>query len=174
MEFSIKIVKKGSMLLEIGAKGFMDFINQIIQEKAFIKMQKEITLDEEEKWLAKTAEELDKGKKIFVLALSGKRIVGNCQAYVGDGALAYNMNFGLAVSKNLRGQGLGRKLLLTAIEEGKKTFSPHKIMIDYIGGNETAKHLYESIGFREVCRLKGFYHHYGEFRDKVTLELAES
>lgn len=173
MDVSIEVVKQGSRMAEIGAAAFLEFINPIIAEKAMIILQKELTMAEEEEWLKKTAKELNEGKKLFVIAFSKNRIVGNCEAKKGVlQAYEHNMDFGLSVSKDFRRMGLGRKLLQTAIEEGRKALSPRKIMIEYIGGNEPARKLYESLGFKEVCRLNKHYCYYGEFRDRVIMELT--
>jgi len=174
MGVSIEVVRDGSRLAEIGAAAFLEFINPIIAEKAMILAQKEITMAEEEEWLKKTVKALNEGKKLYVLAFSGNSIAGSCEARKGSPQpYEHNVDFGLSVSKRFRGKGLGRRLLLMAMEEGKKAFSPHKMVISYVEGNEPARRLYESVGFREVCRLKKHYYHYGEFRDSVTMELMD-
>jgi RimJ/RimL family protein N-acetyltransferase len=174
MDVSIEVVRNGSRLAEIGAGAFLDFINPIIAEKAMIMVQKESTMAEEEEWLKKSAKAMDDGKKLFVIAFSGNRIVGNCESKKGSlQPYEHNVDFGLSVSKEFRGRGLGRRLLQTAMEEGRKAFSPRKTMIEYIDGNEPARRLYESVGFREVCRLRKHFCHYGEFRDKIVMELAD-
>jgi RimJ/RimL family protein N-acetyltransferase len=172
MEYSIELVSKGSRLFEIGAPAFLEFWNPLIAEKAFILFQKELTLQEEEEWLRKSAKSIDGHKKITLIAWSKERIIGQATAKVGEyQPYEHNMDLGLLVAKDFRRRGVGRALLQKAIEEGKKAFAPRKMFIAYVDGNEPARQLYESLGFKEIGRLQKYYCHYGEYKDDVVMEL---
>lgn len=65
----------------------------------------------------------------------------------------------IAIDDNLRGQGLGKKVILEVIEYGKKK-NLNRIILDADFRNTSAKRLYEKIGFKEFnkkrVRFPGF------------------
>jgi putative acetyltransferase len=89
---------------------------------------------------------LRKGGFIF-MAYLGDRAIG-CVALVPIGGGVYELSK-MAVSPELRGLGIGRKLLEHAVTQAKRIGAKSL----FLGSNsrlENAVHLYESIGFRHV------------------------
>src|SRR5947209_1430101 len=87
---------------------------------------------------------LNKGGVIFQ-ALSGKSVVG-VVALIPMGNGVYELSK-MAVSPAMQGQGIGRRLLLHAIDQAKLLGASGL----FLGSNSRLKdavHLYESIGFR--------------------------
>jgi len=70
---------------------------------------------------------------------------GDPCAYIGD----------LGVCKAYRGQGLGRALLLRALHDVKQR-GMVAAELDVDGPNADAKHLYESVGFRQQQELRWY------------------
>jgi putative acetyltransferase len=89
---------------------------------------------------------LRKGGHIFMVYL-GRQAVG-CVALVPIGNGVYELSK-MAVSPELRGMGVGRRLLEHAVAEAKRIGAKSL----FLGSNsrlENAVHLYESVGFRHV------------------------
>jgi putative acetyltransferase len=89
---------------------------------------------------------LRKGGHIFMVYL-GRQPVG-CVALIPLGKGVYELSK-MAVSPELRGMGIGRKLLQHAVTEARRIGARSL----FLGSNsqlENAVHLYESIGFRHV------------------------
>ena len=87
-----------------------------------------------------------KGGHIF-MAYAGAEAVG-CVALIPMGDGVYELSK-MAVSPHLRGRGLGRRLILHAIEQAKALGAKSL----FLGSNTRLKdavHLYESVGFRHV------------------------
>jgi putative acetyltransferase len=90
---------------------------------------------------------LDKGGYIF-MAYNGDQAVG-CVALIPIGNGVYELSK-MAVSPEVRGLGIGRRLLEHAIAESKRLGAKSL----FLGSNaklENAVHLYESVGFRHVA-----------------------
>ena len=167
----ILIVSRGSQLKKIGAKAFMDFINPFVDEKAYLSIQKKVTLKQENEWLAKKAEEIDKGEQLEVLLLVDGKIAGNCDAKKGMlSNQKHNVTFGLAVSRKWRGYGFGEMLLRRGIAIAKKKFKPHRMWIEHDSENKIAARLYEKVGFVEVARLRHYTMHFGRYTDNCIME----
>jgi len=54
-------------------------------------------------------------------------------------------NLGIAIRKEYRGKGIGKKLILKALEEGKNLFEI--IQLEVFSNNKIAISLYEKVGF---------------------------
>ena len=149
----------------------MDFINPFVDEKAYLSIQKKVTLRQERTWLKKKAEEIDKGEQIGVLLFINGKLAGNCDAR--RGVLSnqkHNATFGLAVSRQWRGYGFGETLLRKGIEVAKKKFKPHRMWIEHDSENRIAARLYRKVGFAQVARLKHYATHFGKYTDNCIME----
>ena len=169
--YKLLVVSRGSQLKKIGAKAFMDFINAFVDERAYLSIQKKVTLKQEREWLAKKAEEIDKGEQMGILLLINGKLVGNCDAR--RGALPnqkHNVTFGLAISRKWRGFGFGELLLRKSIALAKKKFKPHKMWIEHDSENKVAARLYTKVGFVQVARLKHQTMHFGRYTDNCIME----
>ncbi len=103
------------------------------------KMDRETLGDPEDKILKK-------GGHIF-MAYLGQQAVG-CVALIPIGDGVYELSK-MAVSPEMRGLGIGRRLLQHAVTEAKRIGAKSL----FLGSNsrlENAVHLYESVGFRHV------------------------
>ena len=101
-----------------------------------------------------------------------------------DGEFAGNMHFervgtsrrakhragiGIAFFQKNTGHGLGR-LALTRLIELIKESGYEQAELTVLEGNERAKHLYESLGFKEIGRIpKGNKYDDGTFRDEILM-----
>jgi N-acetylglutamate synthase-like GNAT family acetyltransferase len=104
------------------------------------KMDRETLGDPEKKIL-------EKGGYVF-MAYAGELAVG-CVALIPIGNGVYELSK-MAVSPELRGLGIGRRLLQHAIAQAKRIGARSL----FLGSNaklENAVHLYESVGFRHVA-----------------------
>jgi len=170
-QYEIRIISRGPQLKKIGAKAFMDFINPFVDEKAYLSVQKKVTLKQEREWLGKKAEGIDKGEQVEVLLLVNGKVAGNCDAR--RGALAnqkHNVTFGLAVSREWRGHGFGEMLLRKGIEVARKKFKPHMMWIEHDSENKIAARLYRKMGFVQMARLKHYNNHFGRYTDSCIMK----
>ena len=61
-----------------------------------------------------------------------------------------SVRFGFViVDPKLRGKGYGREMLLLGVEYVKETLSANRIDLGVFENNESAKHCYEAVGFKE-------------------------
>lgn len=67
----------------------------------------------------------------------------------------------IALYKNFRGQGLGRKLV-TALMQKAQMDGAENILLEVRRSNSVAQKLYESLGFRLIGERKGYYQDNGE------------
>jgi putative acetyltransferase len=83
----------------------------------------------------------------ILMAKAGDRAVG-CVAIVPDGTGAWELSK-MAVSPELRGQGIGRRILAAAIVRARE-LGASSLFLGSSTKLENAVHLYEALGFRHV------------------------
>jgi len=101
------------------------------------------------------AVELDNPLSLWIVAMDGDRLAG----YVGSqSVLGWADMMNLAVSPDYRRKGIGRELVSQLIERLKAN-KVSCLTLEVRKSNENAIMLYNSLGFVEVGRRPGYYHH---------------
>lgn len=88
----------------------------------------------------------DKRMHVFVAELQGK-VVGVISLHVGEGRNRHVGDLAMAVHDKYQGQGIGKMLLLTAIDLADKWLNLLRIKVDVYTDNEQAIHIYKNFGF---------------------------
>jgi N-acetylglutamate synthase-like GNAT family acetyltransferase len=90
---------------------------------------------------------LDQGGEICIAELDGR--VAGCCALLVIGPHEYELAK-MTVAESARGRGIGRKLLLFAIDHAKK-IGAHRLYLESNTKAADAIHLYEQVGFRHMA-----------------------
>ena len=101
-----------------------------------------VTLAQTRAWLS---QHMTPGNVHFVVAL-GSRIVGH--AMLCPGPEQNEAELAIFLHQDVRGRGLGRKLLLGALHHGCKEMQLARVWLSVQGSNPTALCLFESAGFK--------------------------
>lgn len=147
------------------------YINELSKEKTFISFQgEEISLKDEKAYVNSQLKKIRENNSIQLVVeinnkiegVSGIDTKGRVNTHVGI--------FGISISKNFRGQGIGKKLIETVLDECRKKLKHIKIVhLECFANNETACTLYKSVGFKEYGRLpKGISYQNG-FVDEILM-----
>jgi ribosomal protein S18 acetylase RimI-like enzyme len=132
------------------ARGFMDYINDLVEEDAKIHFDHKVSLKEEKKWKADSLSSMKKNDGYALVAKVDGRIAGvsgaNRERLRGRG----NVFLGISVAKPFRRIGLGEALLGANIATAKTFFKPKAeiIYLSVFGNNKPAISLYHKLGFR--------------------------
>ena len=89
----------------------------------------------------------------YLVALVGEEVVASCglRHIVGEGELN-----NVVTKSTMRGQGIGRQILLKLLDEGAK-MGAQAFTLEVRVSNTPAIHLYESLGFVSEGIRKNFY-----------------
>jgi RimJ/RimL family protein N-acetyltransferase len=99
---------------------------------------------------------------------------GGLAGYLHLGVTPYGVaDLGMHVAASRRGQGVGRALLVAAIDWARAEPGVHKIALQVWPHNEAAQNLYRSSGFAQEGYLRQHYRRKnGELWDAVIMGLA--
>lgn len=168
-----EIIRSGKRFLSIDTRMLREFINEFVDEGAFLIMDKKASLREEKEFQKTKAKEIDEKRTIFVLCWDGKKLIGNSSTTLGQYKERHNATFGLVVRTGYRGKGIGETLLTMAMKEAKITLKAKYLWLDHVEGNTPARKLYEKLGFKEVARLKDYVNHKGKYIDKIIMKYSK-
>ena len=157
-DLEIRPPKKSDSVL-----AYLDFINALIDENAYILINKKPTFKEQKKWVNERLENAKQKREIFLGVWDGSRHVGNCIAAKDRWKEEENIHVGLALSKDYRGRGLGEFLLRETILLAKKNFKPRNIYLRMFSDNKIAKRLYQKVGFRKIAHFPEWTYHNGKY-----------
>ena len=135
------------------ADGLMTFINSVIREPmSGIVLDEEIGPEEEERWLEDRLRKVSEGVAVDLLVEGGGMVLGNCDIVRRIGKERHVADMGIALSRDIRGKGIGRRLMESTIRVARERMHGlEKIRLSAFGYNERALALYESLGFRRTA-----------------------
>jgi len=151
-------------------KSTLEMINSLVDEKAYITVQKKLTLKEERKYLKKVAKEIENKNAVYLnLDINGK-VRGNARVSLIDSGPRKHMGeLGISIMKEARGRGLGEKLFKKIVEKAVKELKVKIISLYVVSKNKVAINLYKKMGFKKISTIKKGYNHYGELLDNITM-----
>lgn len=132
----------------------------------------ESTRDDEKQsnYLKKTTES---DRKIELLAIVDGKVVGMAgfNAIGSKYKVRHRAEFGITVSKNYWGQGIGKAIMNACIECAKEA-GYIQLELDVVADNTRAIELYKKLGFIEFGRNpKGFQSKYSGFQELIYMRL---
>ena len=153
------------------AMQFMRFINAFVNERmSGILINKKATLKAQKAWLKGNMADIRRRKGVMLLAEKDGRIVGNCSASRMPWKSDHVADIGIALSKEIRGQGVGEALMTQTIELARGRMRGLEMLylkvFDY---NERAQALYKKLGFVEVGRIPKANKEGREYHDDVLM-----
>lgn len=168
--------KKGREIIvrfpvEKDTKSLLEYINTLSKEQTHIRFQGEqMSFDEEKKYMDDYFKKFKKGEAIKLLAFHNDKLIGLGDITMKDKIEKHVGLFGLTVTKEYRGEGIGKLLLNLIIENAKKYLPEIKIIqLGVFANNCPAKNLYKKFGFKEFGKLPKGIIHKEKFVDHVYM-----
>jgi len=79
------------------------------------------------------------------------KIIGHIMIRIPNSAQPQNVRLGfIIVDDSLRGKGVGKQLILQAIEYARQNLNASNISLGVFENNPSARHCYESVGFKAI------------------------
>ena len=99
------------------------------------------------------------------------KVVGNCQISCQIGIKAsHRASIAIAVLRAYWGLGVG-SAMMEALVDTARSWGKEILELEYIAGNDRARHLYEKFGFREISRRPNVFKcKNGSYQDVVYMQ----
>jgi RimJ/RimL family protein N-acetyltransferase len=137
------------------ARLLMEFINAFVDEpRSGLLINRKGTLKEEQAWLKQTLESIKNRKTVMLTVEFEGKLVGNCDLRRLTWKSSHVADLGIAISKEMRGKGIGEALVKKTIELAKKRMRGLELVtLKTFEYNKSAQGLYKKVGFFEVGRI---------------------
>lgn len=167
--------KGNKILIRYPAKGdegmMRDYINTLSKEQTFVRFQGEqVSLGHEAKYLNKQLKRVVKKITVELLVFSNNKLIGISSIDMKDKTESHEGVFGISLTKDYRGEGIGKIFMKLVLEEAKRCIPQLRIVtLGIFDGNIIAKSMYEKLGFKEYGRLpKGIFYR-GKYVDHIYM-----
>lgn len=153
------------------AGAMWEYINKLSKEQTYILFQgEEIAFKDEEEYLKKTLEKIEKKKAVQLLVFSSNKLVGISEINLRDKALSHAGMFGISITKEHRGEGIGKKLMEIVLKEAVENLPQLRIVtLGVFSNNLLAKKMHLKFGFKEFGRLPEGILHRGKYVDHIYM-----
>jgi ribosomal protein S18 acetylase RimI-like enzyme len=143
----------------------LDFINPLSKEQTFIRFQGEqLSLEDETNWLNGMLDGIQKNKIIMLVVEHEGRIIGDSTIALQGLVESHIGLFGITVTKDFRGQGIGRLLMELVVKEAIENLPQLRIIIlSVFANNPLAKQMYQQFGFVQYGDLPEGILHKGQY-----------
>lgn len=147
------------------------FINELSKEKTFIRYQGEQeTLDSETKYLNAKLEAIKNKKAVHLLVFHNNKLIAASDIHMMDKTEKHVGRLAISVSKDYRGEGIGKLLMELLLKEAEKEIQDLKIVIlEVYSKNTIAKKVYERFGFIEYGLLPNAISRDNSFEDAILM-----
>ncbi len=158
------------------AEEVLTFANEMVAEDTFVNMSGiDYTLEDEQAFLLDAMKKMQTGDKVLLFCFTDGKFAGNTRVERKDQRFLRSRHvgmFGIALRAEFRGEGIGRILMETIIEESRKVIEGLRMIeLNCFSTNTAGLALYSKLGFKECGRLPAGILHKGEYVDQVTMYL---
>ena len=146
----------------------LNFVNSLVEEGAEIGRNKKITRTYEIEYLTKSLIELEKDKKIAIVAEVGSKFAGQLEVQFPSGAARHVGSLVISLKQNYRGLGIGTEMMKEA-EIQSRRLGLKLITLEVFATNQRAIRLYKRLGYDIVGKIpKGFLKD-NQYIDKIIM-----
>lgn len=159
------------------AAGMLDYITKACGETEFLLRYPEewegVTLESEERWVKNLRE--SKNTLAITCFIDGE-IAGNCEISFGGGMkTAHRASVAIAVLKKYWNLGIGTAFFTELIAAADMRDGIEIVELEFIEGNDRARHLYEKFGFRIVGeKPNAFKLRDGSYRNEYYMQRVKN
>lgn len=150
-------------------KSVYSWVKDIEKEDTFIMLNAdEPTSFKEEKEYFRDLFKKTKQKKLVKIAVfDGKKYLGSCDIEKGGKRQGHIGIFGIVLSKECRGQGIGFRLARETIKLAQTKLGIKKIVLNCFANNKIGISFYKKLGFKQNCRDPQAVFYQGKYVDTI-------
>lgn len=147
-------------------KSGLEMINSLVEEKAYLTVQKKKTFKEEKVYFKESLKKIKEKTRVELILDIGGEVCGIAAIWLADSEVKKHIGeLGISLKKTARGKGLGEKLLKKIIERAAKELKIKIVTLYVYSNNKIAINLYKKTGFKKLGTIKDGISYHGKFLD---------
>lgn len=145
------------------------WVKEIEKEDTYITLNaaEPVSVKEQKEYLKDLSKKIKQKKAVSLAVFSGKKYLGSCDIVRQGKRQGHIGLFGIALSKECRGQGKGFKLAQEVIKKAKERLGLKKIILSCFANNQVGLKFYQKLGFKQYGRLPRAEQYQGKFIDSI-------
>lgn len=145
------------------------YAKEIEAEDTFITLnpQEPLTYKEEKEFLSSFIKDIKAGKKVHMFVLDKNKIIGMCHVQKQGRRSSHVGQLGIALLKQYRSEGIGKKLTEYVLALAKKQLKISKITLSCFINNKIAISFYKKLGFIQFGHLPQAHQYKGKLIDSL-------
>jgi RimJ/RimL family protein N-acetyltransferase len=148
--------------------GLLELINSLVEEKAEISRTERVTIEEEAQWLPGMLARLEKDEIFFLVAIVDRKLIASADVQILHGDEKHVGVIGIVVRKDLRGLGIGTKMV-EVLSEQAEGLGLKVLTLNVFATNKHAIHVYEKGGFVQTGTIPKKHFRSGRYIDELIM-----
>lgn len=151
-------------------KDLLELYNSLVDEKAYTVATRKLNLKEEKEFVSNSLKKIEDGKAIFLVIEHNNRVLGITSIIKEDASLMEHRGiFGIILSKEIRGEGVGEELMKLVIKEAKKVLNLKIITLNVFEENNIAINLYKKLKFIPVGKIEKGLKYFKKYETEIIM-----
>ncbi len=145
------------------------WVKEIEKEDTFIMLNAEepVSLTEEKLYFKELFKKIKQKRIVKIGVFAGNKYLGSCDIEKQGRRQGHIGLFGIVLSKECRGQGIGFKLAQKTIDLARERLGIKQIVLNCFANNSVGIKFYKKLGFKQNCRdLKSVFYQ-GRYIDTI-------
>ncbi|MCK4429512.1 MAG: GNAT family N-acetyltransferase [Candidatus Aenigmarchaeota archaeon] len=150
-------------------KGLQESINSLVEEWGYLNEQKKISRKEVIESTTDLLKKIENKESVALVVEVNGKVKGDADIDKKKHAQNHICDLGISLGKEIRGKGIGKRLMELLIREAKKNLKTEIIEIEVFAENKVALNLYKKFGFKKIGIIKKGFKKKGKYYDKILM-----
>lgn len=151
-------------------KDLLELYNSLVDEKSYTVAAKKLTLEEEKIFIKDSLNKIERGDAIFLVAEYNDQVIGIASIIKEDSKImGHRGDFGIILSREIRGEGVGTNLIKCIIKEAKKFLKIKMVTLHAFEENTIAISLYKKLDFIQIGKIEKGLQYFGKYKNEVIM-----
>lgn len=151
------------------AEKMREHINSLRNEETDFLKKDKIRTSEELDFIENHISNIENEKEIMLVVELDGEIKGHGEVFCEEDSLPRVGNLGIGLKKEIRGKGVGKKLLETLIREAEKKLGIKVVLLKVFQTNKVAIKLYRKNGFKKIFGIEDGAYHQSEHKNMLIM-----
>jgi len=151
-------------------KDLLKVYNALFEERAYTVATNKFTLKQETLFIQGCLNRIERGQEIKLVVEYNGHVVGISGIEKELSPMEdHRGTFGIMLSKEVRGEGVGEELTKTVIKEAKRFLKIKMVVLYVFEENIPAINLYKKLGFYQFGRLEKGIKYFGKLKTEIFM-----